>query len=69
MLPGYPDAKASTALKIVSAMVEAGADIIEVGIRKHVKNNHDQQFEQRTMQRSQAIEPLGISGNSQMSKT
>ena len=32
VLPGYPDAKASTALKIVSAMVEAGADIIEVGI-------------------------------------
>ena len=32
MLPGYPDAKASTALKIVSTMVEAGADIIEVGI-------------------------------------
>ena len=32
VLPGYPDAKASTALKIVSTMVEAGADIIEVGI-------------------------------------
>jgi tryptophan synthase alpha chain len=32
VLPGYPDAKASTALKIVSAIVEAGADIIEVGI-------------------------------------
>jgi Tryptophan synthase alpha chain len=29
VLPGYPDAKASTALKIVSTMVEAGADIIE----------------------------------------
>ncbi|HYZ50645.1 MAG TPA: tryptophan synthase subunit alpha [Nitrososphaeraceae archaeon] len=32
VLPGYPNAKASTALKIVSTMVEAGADIIEVGI-------------------------------------
>jgi tryptophan synthase alpha chain len=32
VLPGYPDAKASTTLKIVSTLVEAGADIIEVGI-------------------------------------
>jgi tryptophan synthase alpha chain len=32
VLPGYPNAKASTALKIVSTIVEAGADIIEVGI-------------------------------------
>ena len=32
VLPGYPDAKASTTLKIVSTMVEAGTDIIEVGI-------------------------------------
>jgi tryptophan synthase alpha chain len=32
MLPGYPNVKDSTALKIVSTMVEAGADIIEVGI-------------------------------------
>jgi tryptophan synthase alpha chain len=32
VLPGYPTAKASTTLKIVSTMVEAGADIIELGI-------------------------------------
>jgi tryptophan synthase alpha chain len=32
VLPGYPDAKASTTLKIVSTMIEAGTDIIEVGI-------------------------------------
>jgi tryptophan synthase alpha chain len=32
VLPGYPYAKANTTVKIVSAMVEAGADIIEVGI-------------------------------------
>jgi tryptophan synthase alpha chain len=32
VLPGYPYAKANTTVKIVSTMVEAGADIIEVGI-------------------------------------
>lgn len=32
VLPGYPDAKASTTLKIVSTMMQAGTDIIEVGI-------------------------------------
>ena len=32
VLPGYPDAKADTTLKIVTTMVKAGADIIELAI-------------------------------------
>jgi tryptophan synthase alpha chain len=32
VLPGSPDAKASTTLKIVLTLVEAGADMIELGI-------------------------------------
>ena len=38
VLPGYPDAKASTALKMVSAMVETGGPVIQEALYQSLNN-------------------------------